>query len=173
MRIGARWTIAVAAWVAVAGLTTVAGLTAVNSLGAGIFGDSREPLSGAEVDRRLAAAAPSASPSADASRATSAGPSATATATPTATATATAAPPVDSATRRVLATAGGTIVASCTGGLVTMHSWSPAQGFRSDHAEPGPATTASIRFKADGNDVRIQVTCVAGEPQLRIVPDDD
>jgi len=75
---------------------------------------------------------------------------------------------------RALTTPGGTIVAVCDAGLVTLQSWSPGSGFESDHVERGPAPTASLRFKArsGGGDVRAQVTCSGAEPHLTIAGDD-
>jgi hypothetical protein len=62
------------------------------------------------------------------------------------------------------ATTGGSIVARCSAGDVTLLSWSPAQGYRTDDVEPGPATAATVKFKADRTEVWVTVTCVAGEP---------
>jgi hypothetical protein len=52
-------------------------------------------------------------------------------------------------------------------------AWSPAQGFRADDPERGPAASVSIKFKRDRNEMTIIVRCVNGEPTAEVVPDDD
>ncbi|GAB4058278.1 hypothetical protein GCM10028775_64970 [Catellatospora paridis] len=81
--------------------------------------------------------------------------------------------PSASAAIRSLSTPGGVVHASCAGGAVTLTSWSPAQGFRADDPEPGPAKEARIRFKKDKNEMRVVVTCTGAEPVARVIPDND
>jgi hypothetical protein len=167
---GRRWSLAVAAWLAAAVLTTVAGIAAISSLGAGLLGGADRPLSPVQVASQLAAepaasAVPSKPPSSAASSVAATPPPGSADSSATTT------PP---ATRtKVLVTTGGSIVTSCTGGLARLHSWSPAQGYRADHAEPGPAAEASIRFEGDRDEVRATVTCADDQPQLSVRADDN
>jgi hypothetical protein len=72
----------------------------------------------------------------------------------------------------VLATAGGTIVASCAAGQVTMLSWSPAQGYRTDDVNRGPAGSASVKFKAGRTELTVTVTCVGDQPEAVTAVDD-
>jgi hypothetical protein len=68
---------------------------------------------------------------------------------------------------KVIRTAGGTVIASCVGGMVTLRSWSPAQGYSVDDADPGPRQEAKVEFDADadeGEDVEVRIACSGGEP---------
>jgi serine/threonine-protein kinase len=162
------------------------GTAALNTLGAGILGPSTRTLSQSEVRDRLAGStAPSvAAPST----------SAPATPAPVSTPSETGAPttdppPVETAQpggrgpvatsgpgggpppaapqpkTEVLATAGGTIVAECTGDQVTLRSWSPAQGYGVHDVDRGPASRTRIRFRGDSGEVRVEITCVGGAPK--------
>jgi len=66
----------------------------------------------------------------------------------------------------------GAIVAQCAGGLVTLVSWSPDPGYRSDDVSRGPAATASVKFKNGGTENVVAVTCHDGEPRADTVADD-
>jgi hypothetical protein len=145
------------AWVVAAAVTAAIGTVALDVVGAGILGPQNQPLSQLDVARALAAASASA-PSGPATRPESA-------TTPPATSSTLAAP-------RGLSTPGGSIVAQCVGGQVTLLSWSPAQGFRTDDVARGPAPTASIKFKNGNTESRVTVTCVDGEPHAESVADD-
>ncbi|MEU4230712.1 hypothetical protein AB0F17_41025 [Nonomuraea sp. NPDC026600] len=64
-------------------------------------------------------------------------------------------------------TAGGTVIASCAGGLVTLRSWSPAQGYSVDDVDPGPRQQAMVEFEADedeGGDVDVRIGCSGDQP---------
>ncbi|WP_336204804.1 hypothetical protein [Nonomuraea sp. LPB2021202275-12-8] len=62
-------------------------------------------------------------------------------------------------------TPGGTVIASCAGDLVTLRSWSPAQGYSVDGVEPGPDREAGVEFEADeGEDVELKLGCSGGRP---------
>ncbi|WP_432827720.1 hypothetical protein [Dactylosporangium sp. CA-092794] len=151
-----RWPLAVGAWLAAAALATAVSIGAVSSLRRGLFGPSDAPLREAEVEAQLSPA-PAPAPSSSAPQPP---PSAA---------------PVPSAdTTRALATDGGSIVASCDGGLATLVSWIPRAGYEADHVARGPAPTASLRFKArsGGGAVRAAVTCVLDTPTLSIAGDD-
>lgn len=143
---GRRWGFAVIGWLAAALVTTLIGLAAVNSIGDGILGGADRPFSAADVNARLSAAPPLSRPPL----------SSPPTSAPSA---------VASAVSGVLATAGGTVVATCTAGQAYLSSWSPYQGYQADHIVRGPAATASIRFRRDkGRGVRLSVTCPDGSP---------
>jgi len=73
---------------------------------------------------------------------------------------ATAGPP------RQLASAGGTVVARCTGTSAYLVSWSPAPGYQADDVRRGPARTVFATFTTTGQPrVVLAVRCVAGIPQ--------
>ena len=76
-------------------------------------------------------------------------------------------------TIRALSTPGGIVHATCGGGLAALTSWSPAQGYRADDPERGPAAEARITFKRDRDELRVVVTCVDGQPTARVIPDHD
>jgi hypothetical protein len=69
---------------------------------------------------------------------------------------------------------GGTVVVACDGDLARLVSWSPAQGYRADHAVRGPAARASIEFESDtADDVTVVVTCAGGTPTVQQLIDVD
>lgn len=153
-----RWILAGGAWLLTVGVATAVATGAVGSMRQGIFGTSDAPYSEAEVEARLAAS------SAD---------SATAPPTP-GPASPSVSSPGAAGIVRALTTPGGTIVAVCEAGLVTLRSWTPTTGFEADHVQRGPAAVASLRFKArsGGGDVRAQITCAGNEPHLTVGGDD-
>ena len=137
----------VAAWAAAVGAALVVGLTAVGAIGAGLLGPGQQPLTPAEVDSRLA----------------SADPARPAPGTPTA-----AAPQVGSP--EVIATAGGTVLARCTGDRPEVVSTTPAQGFRVQTADDdgGPR----VRFRAGQTRIEVNLTCADGRPVAAVATDD-
>ncbi|RKE02653.1 hypothetical protein C8E86_7961 [Catellatospora citrea] len=149
-----------AGWLVAAVVTAAVAVAGVDTIGAGLLGGSGQHpvLSSDDVDRLLAdelGRSPSAQPSPG-----------VATPAPTG-------QPSASAAIRSLSTAGGVVHASCAGGAVTLASWSPAQGYRADDPEPGPAKEARIKFKRDKNEMRVVVTCQGAEPVARVIPDND
>ena len=174
-------------WLATAGAAAAGATVALNTIGAGLLGSGSRPLTQSDVRRDLGAggnatgtspgSTPSPSdvpvPTAEPSRSSPPPPkSGPVTAQPTGTGTTTP-PPQPDAVTRVLATRGGTIVARCASGLVTLQSWSPAQGYSADHVVRGPATVASIRFDpGSGRAVRVTVTCHDGVPEATTGGDD-
>ncbi|WP_327005154.1 hypothetical protein OHA72_60840 [Dactylosporangium sp. NBC_01737] len=153
-----RWVLAGGAWLLTVAAATAVATGAVGSMRQGIFGTADAPYTEANVDALLAAS--------------SAGP---ATASPTpAPASSPASLPAGTGVVRALTTSGGTIVAVCEAGLVTLRSWTPNSGFKAEPEQRGPAAVASLRFKArsGGGDVRARVTCSGTEPQLTVVDDD-
>ena len=152
-----RWVLAGGAWLLTVALATALATWAVGSMRQGIFGTSDAPYSEADVDARLAAS--------------STGPT-TAPPTPAPT-SASASSSAPAGVVRALTTSGGTIVAVCEAGLVTLRSWTPNSGYEAEHVQRGPAAVASLRFKArsGGDDVRAQVTCSGDEPHLALEDD--
>jgi hypothetical protein len=139
-------------WLLAAGATAAVATFALDVVGAGILGPQNQPLSQDDVTRALAAApAP-----------------VTSSAPPTTTTT----PPSGAPAPRGLTVPGGSLVAECSGGQVTLRSWSPNPGFRTDDVSRGPAASASIKFKNGGTENVTVVTCVGGEPHAESVADD-
>lgn len=139
--------LAVVGWFAAAALATVVGVAAVSMIGTDIVGETARPLTHDQVTRALATAEPVASPSpASASASVSPRPGGS----------------------KVLGTPGGTVVARCANGLVTLVSWSPGQGYRSDDVHPGPDHEASLKFESDNREVRVRVDCRDGVPTAHI-----
>lgn len=138
-------------WLLAAGATAAVGAVALDVVGAGILGPQNQPLSPDDVARALAAVPSSA------------------TTIPT------TAPPTPASTApapRGLTVPGGTLVAECAGGQVTLKSWSPDQDFRTDDVSRGPAASASIKFKSGKTENVVVVTCRDGEPHADTVADD-
>ena len=149
-----RWVLAGGAWLLTVAVATAVATGAVGSMRQGIFGTSDAPYTEAEVDALLAAS--------------SAGP--TTTPPGPAPAASSTAPPGGTGVVRALTTSGGTIVAVCDAGLVTLQSWTPNSGFKAERVQRGPAAVTSLRFKArsGGGDVRAQITCSGAEPHLDV-----
>jgi len=72
--------------------------------------------------------------------------------------------PAPKTVARTIASRGGSVVAACTSGSVTLRSWSPAVGYRVDEVRRGPAAEAEIKFASSSNEVTLQVRCVSGVP---------
>jgi hypothetical protein len=150
-------------WLIVAFLTTLIGLAAVNSLGDGILGSAERPLTHESVNAELSSE-PSLSPSSS-----EPSPTPTDTGSPLE-------PPPAAPVSHTFSSSGGTVTAACTGNVVTLRYWSPAQGYEADHVVRGPATTASIRFRPGGrgHGVRLAFSCSDGSPvQSANTSDDD
>ncbi|SEL68629.1 hypothetical protein [Nonomuraea pusilla] len=163
----------VLAWAATAVAATAAAVAVLGPIGTGVTGGPGRVLEPAEVRAALATArsaavggqasplptAPPATASEDAQArpATSPEPDATDAAVSTA--------PGEDDSVALVRSPGGTVVASCEGDLVTLRSWSPAQGYSVDGVEPGPTRQARVEFEPDeGHDVELRITCVAGRP---------
>jgi hypothetical protein len=169
--------VAVAGWVAVALLVTGVTLAAVTLTGSGIFGDSTRARSQAEVAQALAAltttipstagtsnsAASSAAPTSPAPSTTNPSPS---PATPE-TSVSTALPPV----RRLITSAGGSVLAECTGRDVVVVSWTPAQGYRVDDVDLEARRDVEVRFEGEDAEVRVKIRCADGWPVAEIEED--
>jgi hypothetical protein len=156
-----RILLAFAGWAAAACVATGVGVAAVSLLGEGISDSAARPLSSADVRRAL-----------DRSPEASEPPAGTSTTAPSPAASPPSTAPPAAGRTRVLNTAGGTVVARCAGGQATLMSWSPAQGFRGEEDERGPAPVASVRFESSGTEIRIAVDCASGVPQAHTRTDD-
>jgi hypothetical protein len=67
--------------------------------------------------------------------------------------------------------AGGSVSAHCLSGRVTLTSWIPAQGYRSDGYVQGPATTAWVKFTSATSEVTVTVTCGSAGPSFSAAAD--
>jgi hypothetical protein len=76
------------------------------------------------------------------------------------------------ASRAALSTPGGTVVAACADGLVTLLSWAPAQGFAVTDVERGPRERAELKFRGSSGKVEVKVVCAAGQPSASWKRDD-
>jgi hypothetical protein len=74
-----------------------------------------------------------------------------------------------SAADKLLWSAGGSVIARCTGTQVYLVSWSPEPGYRAHDVVRGPAPQASVRFGADDLEVSVSVRCVRGTPVATVV----
>lgn len=142
-----RSLLTIGGWLVAAAAATTVGVVAVGAIGSGIAGTTAHPLSHSEVTRALATArtptpvpSPSESPTATGAQGGS----------------------------RVLGTKGGTVLARCSGGKVSLVSWSPAQGFETDDIRRGPARTASIKFESDRVEITVRVDCPSGAPTAHV-----
>ncbi|GAA1705690.1 hypothetical protein [Nonomuraea bangladeshensis] len=130
------------AWAATAVVATGTSLAVLGLVGTGVTGASGHVLSEEDVAAALATA------------------TVRAAATP-------AAAPESSRQGRLIRSAGGTVIASCDGGLVTLRSWSPAQDYSVDGVEPGPAAEAKVEFEPrEGEEIELTIGCSAGRPVL-------
>lgn len=140
-----RSLLAIGGWLIAAAAATALGLLATGAAGTGITGTTPAPLSEQQVDRALAASSP----------APPARPSATPSTAP-------------GGVTRALDTRGGTLIARCQDGQVTLVSWSPAQGYDTEDIRPGPAPAAEITFQTHGAEIQVRVDCAAGVPTAHI-----
>lgn len=185
---GSRGTSA-ALWVLFAAVAVVSGWIAVQMVGGAVTPASVPVLTAGEVAQRLATASPAATSrpepsstkpqqSAGPSAKPSGGPSGTTTAKATSSTTsrprpsATSAPGADSVVR-TLVSRGGSVVAACASGRITLRSWSPAVGFRVDEVERGPDEEAEIKFVSSSTEVQMKVRCVSGVPSAETEVDDE
>ena len=154
--------LAVAGWLVTVALAAGVTLAAVSVLGSGIFAGSTQTMSQAEVDRALAAVTVSPEPG------TAGSPAPTGTSAPSPT----AGPPEPAGSDpTVVSSAGGRVIARCTGTAAEVLSWTPAQGFRTEKVERGPAPEVQVEFESDDRDVKVELQCEDGTPRAEI--DDD
>jgi hypothetical protein len=154
--------LAVAGWLVTVALAAGVTLAAVSVLGSGIFAGSTQTMSQAEVDRALAAVTVSPEPG------TAGSPAPTGTSAPSPT---TDPPEPAGSDPTVVSSAGGRVIARCTGSEAEVLSWTPAQGFRTDKVERGPAAEVRVEFESDDRDVKVELRCEDGRPTAEV--DDD
>ena len=58
------------------------------------------------------------------------------------------------------------MLASCASGNATLTRWIPATGYGVDGFVQGPASLAWVKFKADGSEITVNVTCASGKPHF-------
>ncbi|TYB58603.1 septum formation initiator [Nonomuraea sp. PA05] len=135
----------VVAWVVTALAATGAAVAVLGLLGNGLTGTDSHVLSREDVREALA------------------------TATTRAAVTAGATPSQTAQQGKLIRSAGGTVIASCDGDLVTLRSWSPAQGYSVDEVGRGPAREAKVEFEPEeGEELELKITCVGGAPVSRV-----
>ncbi|MFJ2031012.1 hypothetical protein [Streptosporangium sp. NPDC087985] len=156
--------LAVAGWLITGSLATTAGVAVINLLGESLTSSAHRPLSSAEIGEALAAGtpAPEAHPTAVTSHPT------VVTSHPTSTP---AVPPIPKDRSRLISTEGGTVIARCEKGLVTLRSWSPAEGFQIKSVDRGPDDRARVEFESDETKVKVEVRCSSSGSPVHTVDD--
>ncbi|RBQ14777.1 hypothetical protein DP939_39075 [Spongiactinospora rosea] len=137
-----RLALAAAGWLGTAVAATTAGVALIGLLGGTLTGPAGGPLSEEQVRRMLAqpAGTPRGVPSAPVS-----GPA--------------------PGPGTLISTEGGTLVARCSGGMVTLGSLTPAQGYAVDDVDAGPVARARAEFETGDTEIRVEVRCDAsGKP---------
>ena len=150
---------AAAIWLAGAALAAVGVTAALSLLGAGILGGGGgQVLTQADVQQELAQQVP-ASPTLPSPALTTSRPG-------HALSPSSSRPPAQS----VFHAAGGTILASCSAGQVTLTHLIPAQGYQTDSDSRGPASSAWVKFQNGGTEQTVTVTCAGDHPRLVTAP---
>lgn len=168
-----RLIFAVAGWLLAATVAVVVGLLAVSLLGTGITGEQVRPLSSEDVARALAQVAresssPSTQPPAGSTAVTNS-PVPSPAVPPSVVPNPPAPSPSTTSTgqvTRALHSAGGNVIAQCTGTMVYLVSWTPRQGFETDDVIRGPAPAAFVKFDSENLDVFLTINCRDGAPVL-------
>jgi hypothetical protein len=150
-----------ALWVLFALVAVTSGWLAVRMVGGAITPAAVPVLSPADVSKRLATASAAATGEAQPTR--SARPSRTPT----------SAEPAQKTVVRTLSSPGGSVLAACANGLVTLRSVSPAVGFRVDELEEGADAEVEVRFVSSASEVKLKVECVDGVPRAESEVDDE
>ena len=168
-------------WVTLAVLTVAIATEVLDMVGLGLGRSLTPPLTSAEVVRELAAhrtPGPSGSPSPSTSVVL------TSSQPPQPSVTATSRTPARTVTKALTLT-GVTVVARCSGDLVELLSWSPAQGYLVTAVSRGPAAAANVTFRAstiattgddeedDGTARIVTVTCFNGVPRATVAKSGD
>lgn len=164
--------IAVTGWLAAAAAATVAGVAAVTLIGQGLAGPgSGEALSQDEIARELGARPSPVRTGTPGPGGGTLGPGG-GRAGPGPTGSPPAATPVvpgdspGAARSKLLSTPGGTVIARCAGGQVTLQSWSPAQGYAVGEIRPGPDHEGRVTFERGEDEIEARVWCRAGIPSV-------
>lgn len=164
-----RALLGLAGWLLVAAAATVAGILAVSLVDSGVTGSAARPLSSEGVRHALEQASQR-SPTPTATRPATSRSPATPSVSPTKPTRPATAP---EGVTKVIHSAGGTIVARCTGATAYLVSWSPKQGFEIDDDVRGPAKSTYVKFESDDVKVHVTVGCRGGVPDAQIVPQYD
>ena len=134
----------VAGWLAGAAAAATGVTLALSALGSGLFGSAGQTLSVAQVEQQLAQAGPEPS------------------------AAATGSQPVDQGgTPAVKNTSGGLVVVRCTSQGATM-TVTPAQGYRADDVQLGPARVVWTSLRSDSSEVHVTASCATGQPRISV-----
>ena len=116
-------------------------------------------------------ASPSGGPRPGSTLPSSARPSGVHSPQPSSTPPATPAPtPAPTSQTRLIYSVGGSAVAVCTGPLVRLQSFGPAQGYQVAEAEEGPAREVSVVFRATSGtrQVEVHISCRGGVPVAQV-----
>ena len=116
------------------------------------------------TDSKTTSATPTHSQKPSATHSSSPRPSQSTSASPTVSVRPSTRSPSATAVTRSVGSRGGSVVATCTSGLVYLKSWSPASGFRVDEVQRGPARDVEIRFDSASQEIKLRVACVGGVP---------
>ena len=166
-----RILIAVSAWLLGAVTATGGSLLAVSQLGQGLVDSTNQQLTTGAVNSALAreqagqaATSPARPPHtarpAHRTRAVHAVHPAARMHQPSPAAT----PPPAEPPGTLLASAGGTVLATCQPAGAYLLSWSPQQGYEALGVVRGPAAVVSVRFAAPSRSLTMRVTCNQGLP---------
>ncbi len=149
--------------IAVIGATTALRLISTSTVGPG-----GKPISEADVRRSLAGspAPPGTGPG------TGPVPTPAPGHHPTTSPGATGTPGSSGATTGVFPASGGTVFASCAGGVVTLTRWIPEGGYGTGKSSPGPGRSAWVRFESASTELTVTATCVTGQPHFVTSTDD-
>jgi hypothetical protein len=158
-----------ALWTVFAVVAVASGWLAVRLVGGAITPASVPVYSAEDVDRRLATA--SAAPTRTSEPSRSIGP--TRRSEPSRTPDSETSRPESKVVVRTLTSAGGTVVAACADGLVTLRSVSPSVGFRVDELEQGADAEVEVSFVSAASEVKLKVECVDGVPRAESEVDDE
>jgi hypothetical protein len=151
-----RAVVAVAGWFAAAALATGVTLAAITVIGSGIFGESTRTRSQAEVAQALASLTPAVASTTPPTGSPTAPSTRSGPATPS---------------RRLIPSAGGSVLAQCTGRDVLVLSWTPAQGYRVEDVDQEARHDVEVRFEGDDDEVRVKIRCADGRPVAEIEQD--
>ena len=157
---------ALAAAIVLAGLViAVVGVrVALHLIGSSTLGPGGSPLSHADVRRELGRQPAAVPPGQSTSPASTGGVPAPARSGSPGSAPTSAA--------RGFPSAGGTVFAYCSAGQVTLTTWSPAPGYRTDGVLRGPARSAWAKFKSGSTELTVTATCAVGRPHFTVTTDE-
>ncbi|WP_037347402.1 hypothetical protein [Sciscionella sediminilitoris] len=153
---GTRTVLAVAGWVCAAAAATAVGIASVTAIGSGIADSTQRPFNGQQVAAALARPVPPTPPAQSSTPGSTSAPGAT-----------------PGPANKVLASAGGSVVAACSAGKAQLLSWTPRQGYRTDDIDRGPDRTAKIEFESADTEITVRIDCANGVPTAHTTLDTD